>query len=117
MSDKTNGITAGCGSITDEQVDEAAHEIFDGGDFGEHEETFYMGFLTGLQFIAMPEDADTYGCDVAEFAQNAYMHLVEREIKEAAAAFAESLEERFGINVNSLMFMRPKAAESDGGDE
>lgn len=77
----TDTVKAGCGvAVTDEQVDAIASEVHelinDPIDFA-----FTLGYVAGLSFPTVPEEAETHGISAIEFASNALgyarQHIIE----------------------------------------
>lgn len=89
---------AGCGSLTYEQAVGLTREIietFSVEDITSDEEMFYFGFMGGLSFVSMPEDAETFGKSVSEFAKNCFhqtvLGLARTVITRAAQSVLDSL--------------------------
>lgn len=106
--------TAGCGSLTSEQVDAIIGDGLTPDGASDFERFFYAGFLTGLQFVCIrEEDGDMYGRPARDFAENGYRvllnHVLEIRLKEAAQEIFDYYE--MNTEVVGSGFMVPDGDE------
>lgn len=88
---ETNGIKAGCGSLSDEQLDQLAPILAELEERGMSTE-YVSGVACGLGFVALGE-GDTVGFDFKKFVSNAYLNFMLGEaMKDARFGLAELLK-------------------------
>ena len=109
---------SGCGNITEEQLRAIAKDQFCNLKLSDDEKWFYKGFLAGIGFVCVPEDAETYDITAIDFCENAfYGSLSEAVTERIADAFSDILEE-FGIEGKVGTISEKKLIEIlAGGDD
>lgn len=65
-------ITAGCGRVATEAEIDALLSQFHNKPVSREEKAFIFGFMTGLQFLVVPADCETYGMSAADYEENAF---------------------------------------------